>query len=819
MGFRERSFVSVSVFALMIAASGAMAQTAPSDTGLAPAADSGGLQEVVVTAQKRSENIKDIPMSISALSGYEIQAKQIKDYDDIARAIPGVSFNSLAGSEGLDNISIRGISSTSGSATVGIYIDDSSITVKNFFDGSSQPKLFDIDRIEVLRGPQGTLYGASSMGGTIRFITKQPDLANYYGEFDTDLSGTVHGGVNYNEAAIVNIPIVTDKAAIRASLSETLDSGYVDHYTRAGELAQSGVNNDRNFMFRLTGKLLMDDDTTITPGLFWQHDKADDNAAFYPQGNSSSNASGFFPGLGLWKQDKQVVEYGRDDMFLPSIDVTHDLGFADLTSVTSYFWRDFARQQDGTYYNSTLFAEAFLDPVLSLFPGGVDPNYPHFKPNVAADDSIIANLRSPVKYTTRYSQITQEFRLASHKPEEGDLPLKWVVGLYYSQQWIHNTNFQQIPGLNAAFKSIYGVPIEQSPINDAFGGPGITKLFPDNVDEADEKLYNERQYAIFGQADYDILPNLHAAAGARYLYARDVVNFYTYGFYQIGNFNPFNQQSHSYAFTPKFTLTYDVDPDSNVYGSISKGYRLGGPEPSPAPFGPTTVCNIDFTNLGIKSDPLKFASDKLWTYEVGSKNRLDDNKLSLNGAAYITEWSNIQQQIYLPTCGYYVTLNVGDAEIYGGELEASYRPLPNLTLGLTASYQHASVTRTDNPSTVAVGQRLIDVPYETATASAEYDYPIADDRTLAFRADYDWQGRSNGSYIVGNSNYYNPPYGVLNASVSMQTESYEVSLYAKNLGDDRTIIQRPTIDTVVEGYTVRPLTVGVTAKFKFNPNP
>jgi len=818
MRFREKSLFTTSLFALSMALHSGAVRAADADAG-APAADSGGLQEVVVTAQKRTENIKDIPMSISALSGYEIQAKQIKDYDDIARAIPGVSFNSLAGSEGLDNISIRGISSTSGSATVGIYIDDSSITVKNFFDGSSQPKLFDIDRIEVLRGPQGTLYGASSMGGTIRFITKQPDLANYYGEFDTDLSGTVHGGVNYNEAAIVNIPIVTDKAAIRASLSETLDSGYVDHYTRGGELAQSGVNNDRNFMFRLTGKLLADDDTTITPGLFWQHDKADDNAAFYPQGNPTSNATGFFPGLGLWKQDKQVVEYGRDDMFLPSLNVTHDLGFADLTSVTSYFWRDFARQQDGTYYNSTLFAEAFLDPVLSLFPGGVDPNYPNFKPNTKADDSIIANLRSPVKYTTRYSQISQEFRLASHKPEDGDLPLRWVVGLYYSQQWIHNTNFQQIPGLNAAFKNIYGVPIEQSPINDAFGGPGITKLFPDDVDEADEKLYNERQYAIFGQADYDILPNLHFAAGARYLYARDVVNFYTYGFYQIGNFNPFNQQSHSYAFTPKFTLTYDIDPDSNVYGSISKGYRLGGPEPAPAPFGPTTVCNTDFNNLGIKSDPLKFASDKLWTYEVGSKNRLDDNKLSLNGAAYITEWSNIQQQIYLPTCGYYVTLNVGDAEIYGGELEASYRPLPNLTLGLTASYQHASITRTDNASTVAVGQSLIDVPYETATASAEYDYPIADDRTLAFRADYDWQGRSNGSYIVGNSNYYNPPYGILNASVSMQTESYEISLYAKNLGDDRTIIQRPTIDTVVEGYTVRPLTVGVSAKFKFNPNP
>jgi outer membrane receptor protein involved in Fe transport len=664
--------------------------------------------------------------------------------------------------------------------------------------------LFDIDRIEVLRGPQGTLYGASAMGGTIRFVTKQPDLDSYSGEFDTDLSGTENGGLNYTEGAVINAPIVEGKAAIRASLGYSLDGGYIDHYSQEGRLENQGVNDERALMFRMTGKLVVDDDTTITPGVFFQRDKADDNAAFYPA-------------LGIWKQDKQVIEYGRDTMFLPSLSITHDLGFADLTSVTGYFWRDFARQQDGTYYNSTTFATAFLDPILSLFPNGVDPNYPNFKPNTAADDSIIGNLRSPVKYTTRYGQTSQELRLASHPPEEGDLPLKWVVGLYYSDQWIHNTNFQQIPGINAAFEKIYGVPMENSPVFDAYGAPGIAKLFPNDVDEADEKRYDERQYAGFGQADYDIFPDLHAAIGMRYLYARDVVNFSTYGFYQIGNFSPFNQLAHSYAFTPKFTVTYDFDPSSNVYASASKGFRLGGPEPSPAPFGPTTVCAGDFANLGIASDPLKFASDKLWTYELGSKNRLDDNKLSLDGSAYYTQWSNIQQQIYLPTCGYFVTLNVGDAEIYGGELEASYRLLPGLTLGLNASYQHAAISRTDNAATVAVGQRLIDVPYETFDASVQYDYPLQSDMTITARADYTWQGRSNGSYQIGNSDYYNPPYGVLNANVGVETELYQVSLYVKNMLDDRTIIQRPEINTVVEGYTVRPLTVGVQAKYRFNP--
>jgi iron complex outermembrane receptor protein len=240
--------------------------------------------------------------------------------------VPGVSFNSIGASEGLDNISIRGISSTSGSATVGIYLDDVSITVKNFFDGSSQPKLFDIDRIEVLRGPQGTLYGASSMGGTIRFVTKQPDLDNYSGEFQTDLSGTVHGGVNYKEGR-------GRQRTDRAGQGGDPHQSGLQHrqrlyrplcqYRRPGRSAgASGVNKERALMLRTTGKLLLSDDTTVTPGLFFQRDKADDNAAFYPA-------------LGLWKQDKQVDEYGRDTMFLPSLTVTHDLGFADLTSVTA----------------------------------------------------------------------------------------------------------------------------------------------------------------------------------------------------------------------------------------------------------------------------------------------------------------------------------------------------------------------------------------------------------------------------------------------------------------------------------------------------
>jgi iron complex outermembrane receptor protein len=808
MDNRRKSSRFISIFALSVAIAAGAARadqgaTSPDATTTPPPAPApastpkqapsnpAAVEEVVVTAQKRAEKLKDIPISISAVTGSELEERRIEDYEDIARSVPGVSFNNQNGSEGQDNIIVRGVSSTSGSATVGVYIDDVSITLKNFYDGAAQPQLFDLERLEVLRGPQGTLYGASSEGGSIRFVTPQPDLNAYSSEVSTDLSGTEHGGLNYKEGAAVNVPIIPGEAAIRASISYTDNSGYINHFTQSGILDQSGTNQDRDVSFRMTGKFLAGNDTTITPGLFFQRDHADDNAAF-------------FPALGLYNTDKQVDEYGRDTLFLPSLTVNHDFGFANLTSVTGYFFRQEARQEDGTFYNSTLFAEAFLDP---LFP------------NMAKEtDALIGNLRSPVQSTTHYGQFSQEFRLSSDPLQDGDLPIKWVTGVYYSDQQMHNTNFQQIPGINAAFQKEFGIPIDQSAVASTFATVG-TVLFPNDIDEFDQKKYDERQEAVFGQVDYDIRPDLHAALGARYIEARDVLNFSTLGFYQLDNISPDNQLSHSYAFTPKATLSYDLDTDSNVYTSVSKGVRLGGPQAAPVPFGPTSVCASDFANVGVTTNPLKFATDKLWTYEVGSKNRLADNQISIDASVYYTQWDNVQQQIYLPTCGYYFTANVGNAAIYGGEIEASYRPrwLPGLTLGLTSSYTHADITHSNNTQTVQDGQRLTDVPYDTYDVSAQYNFPLTDALTMTTRFDYDLTGRSNGSYLLGNSNYYNPSYGIANASIGIEADRYEVMLYAKNLFDNDEIIQKPEINTVIEGYTVRPLTVGLMAKYKFGP--
>ncbi|HTV95410.1 MAG TPA: TonB-dependent receptor [Steroidobacteraceae bacterium] len=828
-------------FADQTGAAGADALDAPSaDTGAGSAT---ALQEIVVSANKRVEDIKDVPISITAISGADLLDKRIESYDDIARAVPGVNFNSVSGTEGTTNIEIRGVSSTSGSATTGLYIDDVSITTKNFFyDGAANPRLFDLDRLEVLRGPQGTLYGDSSEGGTIRFITPKPQLTQWTGQSISDYSQTEHGAGNYFQGAVFNAPLIPEVFAVRGSVGFTSDSGFIDHYTNPAqssaatlsqvtpyfELQKRGVNWDDVFVTRLNGLLQVSDALTISPSFFYQRYKYGDSDAFYPPGQPASLDPLGPPIPGLWIQDKETPEPGLDTLILPSLTVNARLGFADLTSVTGLFLRQYARQIDGTYYNSAAFASLINTPCPA--PGAGVITYPNGSPNCDSAqepqvNSIIANLPSAVHLSNHYGQFSQELRLAS--PVGTGAALKWVAGLYYENSWIHDVDFQQIPGISTAFTKIFGVPMEDTYVNTLYGPPGAgySLLFPDDIDESDNRFYSERQFAGFGQIDYDFSPSLHGSLGGRYATTHETYVSNEIGFYQWPNISPYHQEGTFSAFTPKVSLSYNLSTQSSVYTSVAKGFRNGGPT-GPIPYGGFDggVCGPNLQTYGLNAGPTKFNSDSLWTYELGSKNRLDENRLSIDGAVYTTNWKNIQQSLYLPTCGYYFTANVGDAKIYGGELEINYRPVPQLTLGLTADVQHAYISSATNPSEASVGSWLIDVPDYNYSGSAAYLFPLTASASLVSRVDYAYSGSSYGSYQpldylnsppTTNPNYRNPGYGVLNASFGLTGRSYDVSLYAKNLGNDRKIIQQPEVNTVFEAYTVRPRTVGLTLKLRF----
>ena len=787
------------------------------------------VNEIVVTAQKRSEDIKTVPISVTALSGSAMQAEHVASYDDLSRAVPAVAFDSNA-TFGTTDIAIRGVSSQAGSATVGLYLDDVSITTKNFFyEGAVEPMIPDLDRIEVLRGPEGTLYGDSSEGGTIRYLSKQPNLQTYGGEVTVGTSHTDHGGENYSGNFAVNLPIIKDKLALRISGSSETDSGWIDHYGQdigpqdavvgGGALLQKGVNSDRIETLHVIAKFEPGFGLTVTPAFFYQYEHAADTSAFYID----------TPGLGLYDQDKEVSEPGRDTVKLFSLKVEEDFGPVRFTSVTGLLHRTAERQEDGTFFNSASFVSLLAGPPAVPLPTPLN--------GVPLQQAlnILSDLPSPVKLDTHYIQFTQELRLAS--PDNPGDHLHWVVGAYFAQQSIHNTDFQQIPGINTTFANLFGVPLENTAAEPTFnaGVPGTT-LFPNDEDENDNRTYKETQYSGFGQIDLDFWKSWRLGVGGRYEVAAEHYNSVETGFYQIGNLGftgfppgtpttgPYLQAAKSTSFTPKITLSHDIGPNETVYASAGEGFRLGGPT-GPIVFGPNTVCASDFALINQTTQPIKFGPDSLWTYELGSKGRYFDNRLSLNGAAFYTDWRNVQQQIYLPDCGYYFTENVGSARIYGGEMEATFRVTKGLTLSANASAESATITSSINPVTVPVGSNLIDVPRATFDVEVAYHRQITNVITLASVINYNWTGPSNGSYqrftntvalgSLTNLNYENPSYGALNLNMSLIFKNYELSLYAKNLLNDQTIIQSPEINTVYEGYTVHPRELGAMLRATF----
>ena len=787
---------------------------------------SASVQEVVVTAQKRTQNLQQVPISITALSSNDVAAAHVTSIEDLSRIAPGLAIDTSA-SVGTTNVSIRGVSSQAGAATVGLYLDDVSVTTKSFFyEGAVEPILPDLDRIEVLRGPQGTLYGDSSEGGTIRFIAKAPNMGLYTGEALVDTSNTAHGGENYSGSASVSIPVVPDVLAIRISGSSSSDSGWIDHFTQSlapdhsvlggGVLDRKGVNSTRAETLHITGKWTPGGGWTITPAFYVQRQHQDDSSAFYVG----------VPGLGLYDQNKEVSEPGTESLTLGSLNIQKDLGFATLTSITGVFDRQAKRQEDGTFFNSSSFVALLSGPPAVPLP---TPNVP-----LATALNILADLPSNVQLDTDYRQITQELRLSS-ADHPGDR-LHWVAGAYFAQQTVHNTDYQHITGVNSTFRSLFGVPMEQTAVEDTFnaGVPGTT-LFAQDQDESDDRTYKEIQYSVYGQVDYDFLPKWHLSLGGREQWATEHYVSLETGFYQIGNLgftgyppgtpiSPYTQQSTLTSFTPKVTLTHDFSSQQNVYASVGEGFRLGGPT-GPIVFGPQTVCSADFALINQTTQPTKFGSDSLWTYELGSKGRYLDGRLTLNGAAFYTDWKNIQQQIYLPDCGYYFTENVGDARVYGGEVEARLMVVDGLLLSAQLSAESATITRSINPVTVPVGSHLIDVPQATANINLAYDWALNDKVSVRPYIGYEWTGRSNGSYqrftntvalgSLTNLNYNNPSYGVVNANVTLSYGSVDVSIFAKNLLNDQTIIQTPEINTVYEGYTVKPRTIGISLKARF----
>jgi iron complex outermembrane receptor protein len=281
---------------------------------------------------------------------------------------------------------------------------------------------------------------------------------------------------------------------------------------------------------------------------------------------------------------------------------------------------------------------------------------------------------------------------------------------------------------------------------------------------------------------------------------------------------PYTQSATFSASTPKFTFTYDLTGQSSVYTSVGKGFRLGGATTPNV----NAACTAGLLEIGYKSAPTTYGPDQLWSYEIGSKSLLFDKTLSVNADVYYINWKQIQQTIMIPICGGIFNANVGDATAIGGEIEIRYKPpvVSGLTLGMNLGGEHAYLTGTTNTSTAKVGQDILFTPKYTASLLANYGWRVTDSVAAFVRGDYEYTGQSYGSFIVPapgapNPSYINPAYSVVNLNAGINVGRLEVSLFGKNLLDNKTILQSPSINSVTQGYTLRPMTVGLSFQAKF----
>jgi outer membrane receptor protein involved in Fe transport len=437
---------------------------------------------------------------------------------------------------------------------------------------------------------------------------------------------------------------------------------------------------------------------------------------------------------------------------------------------------------------------------------------PGFVPNVAADDTILAGTPDTVLRKNDTYDWSQEIRATSNNAEFMGHSLNWIVGVYVDAQRADRDDDQFSYGLSQEFQNIYGFGIEspQSPVSPIyFPAFERTGIYNDEIYWDHDKL-DQEQFSGFAQVDYEIIPNLKATAGLRYEYSHVSYFRESGGIYDAGSLtNPLTLTLKGYAATPKFSLSYDLSPDQTVYATISKGYRIGGPT-GPASTNPCLAILAAFGDT-TPGGPVKYGADKLWSYEAGTKGRAMDGDLSYDVDGFYVKWTNIQQSIPLGgACGENVVQNAGDAESYGGEATLTYRLMKGLTIGLSASITDSNFTSVTPllANAVSVGQQVPDVPRYQLTPSIDYAFNVAGYAAFA-HLDYTEVGPSHGTTIVSDPDYIQPAYGVMNGNMGVDIDTWEVQLYAKNLLNNSQIIARPTINYNEEGYTVRPLTVGL----------
>ena len=776
-------------FASSVPAPRRTAAPAPEPDG--PTAPSGvdELEEVVVTATRQVDTVNRVPLSITAETQKSLDQQGVSDLASLRNLIPALQVTPGV-SSGVSYPAIRGIFAVGDgvAATTGLYLDDTPLQKRNpsttgQAGGTPMPPLFDVERIEVLRGPQGTLFGASSEGGAIRYITPQPSLTRYSAYGRVEAAGVKDGAPSVEAGIAVGGPLVPDRLGFRVSLFDRRNGGYIDLVDRnTGQVYRNDANSGETRLGRLAVTWAPSERLRLTGSFFSSREHQDarvygyDESTAYPIVEPTAcfnTASKFLPGGYLLPvatgqaacaaasargaanftrpggvYGPYVLGPGKSiDLGFPATtsirvaSLTADYDFPTMTvkSITSYL-QDQLKSEGGNWSLITSRdASATYGPIGPINRG--IPISSQCDTQCLGQQLFYANNR-------RYG-FTQEVRFAS----SGDArPLSWVAGVFYS-------NMRITSGLKSTLYDPAQLRLEGLTVAQSFGAP-LTETASGvfNGFDVRSSRYKDIDTSLFGEANYWVADKLRLTAGVRISRVQVVFSQDEWGpvfqttaaDYAAKGYKVLDRQTTDSPITPRFTAEYQLDPGWMVYATASKGFRPGG-----ANVDLPVVCNEYLLPYGrtVADTNKVYNADSTWNFELGGKFRVLDGRVQVNADLFRIDWSNTQIATTIPLCGLSILTNAGQARSQGGELEVQARLARSLTVNLAAAYTDAEYTQDAvvvagvnglPPLLAAVRGQKFDIPPWTVRLGARYDFEVA--RLAAFaRADYSYQRAPRGT--------------------------------------------------------------------------
>jgi iron complex outermembrane receptor protein len=756
--------------ALTVAGAVAMALAA---AGAGAQATSTRLEEVYVTAQKGTEALEDIPMSVSVVTGETLERQQADNFQDLVALVPGLSINTST--RGVSRISLRGINTGGVASTVGVYVNDvpfgSSSGLANGAILSGDFDTFDMDRIEVLRGPQGTLYGASSLGGVIRYIANEPSLEGFEGRLLATTEDVDGGDIGYAVTGVLNIP-AGETFAIRASGFYRADDGFVDSIGNnpipAAQDPTVNIVDGTRVEENLNG---LDVTGGRVAALFQPSESFSLNLTALFQNIDSDNADVFEadpdslnPLYGDLVASRYHPEWTDIEYRIYSATLDWDLGGVTLQSVTSWgeFEEDFQRDLAAVDFGGLGLAQ-----IVTLF----------FSDPVTAQPPYSAILRQ----VTATDKFTQEFRLVSPASER----FEWLIGAYYTDE-DSGIAPQQIIAVDAGTEN----PATEVPLL---------------VDTTLVSTYQE--LAFFANATWHITPKFDLSFGGRWSDNDQEASQVLDGAL-VGGLTQFDDvKSSESPFTWSISPRYEFTDNTSAYLRVATGFRPGGPNVLPPGSPPGT--------------PMSYESDELTNYELGLKTASADGRYSLDVAAFFLDWKDIQLFAVVNDVG--INANGGTAESKGLEFSAAMRATEGLSLNFTGAYTDAYLTEDTDPVVGGLdGDPLPWVPEWSLALGADYEWSVLGDSTAYVGGQVAYTGDRTADFSIRDADgdiREAEAYTTVDLRTGLLRENWSIELYAKNVTDEQGIN-----DILPEGAypngavaigIIRPRTIGLSLGLRF----